>query len=335
MSCTHSSMFKKNGRCYRCEPLEVKKPKRSIKRARTVEERGIKFIERAKEVHGDTYDYSKVDYVNSKTKVIIVCKEHGEFTQRPSDNVMGQGCPTCANGVRNNKSKHTTEQFIEKAKEVHGDTYDYSKVDYVTAKTKVIIVCKEHGEFEQLPYSHITGAGCLICANGIRNNKSKHTTEQFIEKAKEVHGDTYDYSKVDYVNNSTKVIIICKEHGEFEQIPKHHLKGSGCPVCADNRYLDKPTILYYIKVEHKGLIGYKIGITTRDTLARYAQDTSSGTKITILDEVMYETGKPAYTKEQEIIKQYKQYIHPQGESMLYSGAKELFDRDVLGGTLNE
>lgn len=131
----------------------------------------------------------------------------------------------------------TKEKFILKAREKHGDKYDYSKVEYVNNHTKVCIICPEHGEFWQVPNSHLNGNGCPLCA-GLK----KRTTETFIQKAKEIHGDKYDYSKVNYINKRSKVIIICPEHGEFEQCANNHLRGQGCPECgkikAQNRIGD-------------------------------------------------------------------------------------------------
>ncbi|MEE3416938.1 MAG: hypothetical protein VZR53_16420, partial [Prevotella sp.] len=129
-------------------------------------------------------------------------------------------------------AKYTTDIFIEKAREIHADKYDYSKVNYVNNSMKVTIICPEHGEFEQTPANHLCGKGCLLCGRKQTINKRSSNTENFIIKAKEIHGDKYDYSKVNYVNNSTKVTIICPEHGEFEQTPASHLRGSGCPKCA-------------------------------------------------------------------------------------------------------
>ena len=113
-----------------------------------------------------------------------------------------------------------TKEFIAKAKAVHGDKYDYSKVNYVNSFTKVTIICPKHGEFEQTPNLHLKSQGCPNCYG----NK-KMTIEEFIKRAKEVHGDKYDYSKVKYVNALTKVTIICPIHGEFEQTPAKHLLG--------------------------------------------------------------------------------------------------------------
>ena len=179
------------------------------------------FIEKAKKVHGDKYDYSKVNYIDSKTKICIICPEHGEFWQTPSSHLRKRGCPFCANNI-----KYTNEKFIEKASAIHHNRYDYSKTKYVNNKTKVCIICPEHGEFWQTPHVHLQGKGCLKCANRFAYN-----TKDFIIEAKKIHGNKYDYSKVECINAMTKVCIICPKHGEFWQCPKDHLRGQGCPKC--------------------------------------------------------------------------------------------------------
>lgn len=117
--------------------------------------------------------------------------------------------------------------FTEKALAVHGDTYDYSRVDYVNNCTNIKIVCKSHGMFEQLPKNHLVGKGCPKCAF---KNRSLNRFD-FIKKAKKVHGKKYTYQKSSYKNNATPILITCREHGDFEQLPKHHLVGKGCPSC--------------------------------------------------------------------------------------------------------
>ena len=180
------------------------------------------FIKECRQIHGDKYDYSKVNYVNARTKVCIICPVHGEFWQLPSLHI-GQkcGCPLC-----NGTFKKTKTMFVEEARKIHGDKYDYSKVKYENIKKKVCIICPEHGEFWQTPYDHLVGHGCPKCSG-----RAKLTRDEFIEKARKVHGDKYDYSKVEYVNNSTKVCIICPEHGEFWQTASEHLRGHECPKC--------------------------------------------------------------------------------------------------------
>ena len=127
------------------------------------------------------------------------------------------------------------EHFIEKAYTVHGNKYDYSKVEYYNCKEKVCIICPEHGEFWQTPDNHLQGRGCPICRYISSSKKNTKNINDFIKKAEEVHNKKYDYSKVEYKNNSTKVCIICPEHGEFWQTPTVHIdKKQGCPKCSKN-----------------------------------------------------------------------------------------------------
>ena len=198
-----------------------------------------KFIEKAKQVHGDKYDYSKVEYINSQTKVCIICPEHGEFWQKPNSHLLGYGCNKCAIEKRSKLATKTTDSFIERAKKVHGDKYDYSKVDYKGKGMNVCIICPKHGEFWQTPHNHLSGAGCPKCKNEYISKKYSDTTETFIEKAKKVHGDKYDYSKVNYINSRTKVCIVCPEHGEFWQRPNNHLNGWGCSKCSNEKTHEK------------------------------------------------------------------------------------------------
>lgn len=156
----------------------------------------------------------------------------------------------------------TNEQFIKKARKIHGDFYDYSKVEYVNKNTKVCIICPEHGEFWQTPDNHFKGQNCPKCANVTRGDSFRDNQEDFIKRAREIHGNKYDYSKVDYINNRTKVCIVCPEHGEFWQVPYSHLKGYGCRLCNDivydtESFIKKSMELYgdeynYSKVDYAG-----------------------------------------------------------------------------------
>ncbi|RME07993.1 MAG: hypothetical protein D6816_06025 [Bacteroidetes bacterium] len=190
------------------------------------------FIDKANTVHGDKYDYSRVHYRNSTTKVEIVCPEHGSFMQAPSSHLQGNGCPKCAYEYLGENSRSSTIEFIEKARSIHGDKYDYSRVAYRNATTKVEIVCPEHGSFMQSPSIHLSGGGCPDCAHRLVGKANSDTSETFIEKARSIHGDKYDYSRVNYRNSSTKVEIVCPKHGSFMQAPYNHLQKQGCPECA-------------------------------------------------------------------------------------------------------
>ena len=205
------------------------------------------FIEKAKDIHGDKYDYSLVDYISAKTKVKIVCPEHGVFYQTASDHLCKKGCPKCG-GTK----KITQEEFVQRAKEIHGNKYDYSLVNYKNNKTKVKIICPEHEIFEQMPADHLRGVGCPFCKGGKIRKKRSITIKKFIEKAKEIHGNKYDYRLVSYKNAKTKIKIICPKHGIFEQTPNNHLlSGRGCPKCRSSRgenkirnFLQKNNILF-------------------------------------------------------------------------------------------
>lgn len=179
------------------------------------------FIEKARKVHGNKFDYSKVEYVSARTKVDIICDNGHTFQQIPNSHLSGRGCRECYG-----RYSPTTEEWIKKAKEVHGNLYDYSKVEYIGSKDKVKIICRIHGKFKQRPSHHLRGSGCIKCSHIY-----SPTTEEWIESAKEVHGDRYNYSKVKYTRSEDKVIITCPIHGDFEQIPSSHLSGSRCQKC--------------------------------------------------------------------------------------------------------
>ena len=202
------------------------------------------FVKKSKEKYGDKYDYSKVNYINSNTKVCIICPTHGEFWKSPMEFLNGSGCPKCS--LPN--SKMTTEDFIAKARETHGDKYDYSKVVYKGTIEKVCIICPIHGEFWQVARDHIKGMGCPKCSGNVRLSK-----EDFIKKAQIVHGNKYDYSKVVYKNKEEKVCIVCPEHGDFWQRASGHMRGMGCPKCSGNAKLSTEDFINKARTIH----GYK------------------------------------------------------------------------------
>ena len=140
--------------------------------------------------------------------------------------------------------KITTEEFIKRAKFVHGDAYDYTKTNFIKSSEKVCITCPKHGDFWQLPFNHLRGAICKKCDNEKKSLEKTMTIDEFIDKAKKIHGDKYDYSETKYENRRTKVNIVCHkkfkngtEHGVFSQTPGSHLRGCGCPHCRSS-YLE-------------------------------------------------------------------------------------------------
>lgn len=196
------------------------------------------FINQARKIHGDKYDYSKVEYSGKKCFVTIICPEHGEFVQRADYHLQGKGCIKCGHIVSKRKQAYTTDEFIEILRKKFGDKYDYSKIDYINKKTKITLTCPIHGDFEKTPSSLLRyDCACPMCSLENKRKMFSMGTEKFIEKANDVFHGKYDYSKVDYKNNATKVRIICPEHGEFLCTPANHLKGRGCPICKIEHYV--------------------------------------------------------------------------------------------------
>jgi len=189
------------------------------------------FVQKARAVHGNKYDYSNIVYINAVTKIKIKCFMHGNFKQLPYVHLKGSGCTKC----ENDKKKSTTNEFIKKAKNTHGDKYDYSQVNYKSAHAKVKIICPKHGEFEQVANLHIRGHECMQCSVKKRSTLRAKDLKNFIRDAKKIHSDKYDYSISIYKNSATKLKILCKKHGVFEQRPADHLKGCGCPKCKSSK----------------------------------------------------------------------------------------------------
>lgn len=212
------------------------------------------FINKAKIIHNDKYDYSQVKYINSRTKIIIICPKHGTFNQLPNSHLSRHGCKICKLESQGDKTKYTNNEFIEKCKTIHGDKYDYTEVNYVNSHTKITIICPLHNRFHQNPSNHLIGQGCPKCGIETVANSRRSTTAEFIEKAKQIHENKYDYSKVNYINNSSKVIIICPLHGEFYQDPNHHLKKSGCPNCGYKIAADKIKLTTFEFIERSKII---------------------------------------------------------------------------------
>ena len=176
-------------------------------------------------VHGDRYEYDWSTYTGTASKVRIICPTHGEFWQLPSNHFKGKGCVQCSG-----KTLWTTETFIAKSREVHGAAYRYDKVVYKSNNAPVIISCLEHGDFQQRPATHMLGGGCPKCA-GVQ----KLTQNEFIERASSKHGGRYDYSQSEYVNQQTKLTVVCTAHGAFQITAGNHLSGKGCPRCVSNK----------------------------------------------------------------------------------------------------
>jgi hypothetical protein len=236
----------------------------------TQQEKQERFIEKARKVHCDEkLDYSKVQYVNNRTHIIIIDQdldkdgnEYGEYKIMPCNFLKGQGHPK-KRGLKISKGKRSKqEEIIKRFEEVHkGEGLDYSKVNYINMHTKVCIIDPVFGEYWQDPASHLKG-----CGHPKKPKKPQNLTlEEFIERAKSVHGDRYDYSKTIYKTYRDKVTIICPKHGEFEQTAENHLYGKGCPKCGNHYSKFEDDIvntlgIKAIKHEHKILKGKEIDV---------------------------------------------------------------------------
>jgi Zn finger protein HypA/HybF involved in hydrogenase expression/very-short-patch-repair endonuclease len=217
------------------------------------------FIEKSQKIQQNPdgtpkYNYDKVNYVNNKTPVIITCPKHGDFNQIPNNHLLGKGCPKCGLDTR----KLTTKEFIEKSQKIHQNPdgtpkYNYDKVNYVHSIIPVTITCPKHGDFNQIPNSHLLGKGCPKCGG-----TQKSATQEFIEKSQKIHQNPdgtpkYNYDKVNYVHSRTPVTITCPKHGDFDtQSPKGHLQGQGCPRCRESK--GEKEIYNYIIQEY----GYEV-----------------------------------------------------------------------------
>ncbi len=205
-------------------------------------------------------------------------------------------------------AKLTTEIFIQKAQEIHGDLYDYSQTVYVNGATKVKINCHTHGEFEQRSDSHLSARGCPVCAYESKSKtQSAKARSEFVQKSQEIHNNKYAYELVDYVNAHIKVEITCPIHGSWGQTPRNHLSGRGCPHCANEasgytrtKFKDKCIknnnglgILYILGCFNtdKTEVFIKIGITSNSIKKRYCNKASMPYNYKVLHEIV---GDPEY-----------------------------------------
>jgi len=208
-----------------------------------------KFLLKSIIKHEDRYDYSLVEYESSRKKIKIICKEHGIFEQEPANHLRGQGCPMCA-GVK----KYTKDSFIMESNIVHNNFYDYSLVEYKNNKTKVKIICPEHGIFEVRPDNHKNKkSGCSKCANN-----HLYSNDEYISKCNIVHNNFYNYSLVEYKNAHDKIKIICPIHGVFEQVAYAHIKGIGCSKCSQNYNYTNNEYIKKCNIVHNNFYDYSL-----------------------------------------------------------------------------
>lgn len=206
------------------------------------------FARKAKKVHGDKYRYYAVEYKNLTTLVKIACGDHGFFEVTPDEHLNGKGCPVCDKRKREDEFRNT-------ANLIHDNKYSYRSTNYVNPSSKVIIHCSKHGDFLQTPRNHLNGKGCPKCASG------ELTTEDFIELAYKAHdNENYTYDRAVYTGTHNKLIITCYKHGDFLQAPSNHLRGDGCPVCAESGFNPAKDSVFYVYTFGK-YVGFGISNT--------------------------------------------------------------------------
>ena len=289
-------------------------------------------LERFVKIHGSKYDYSKVRFVNVDEKVCIICPEHGEFWQTPYKHInRKQGCPKCGHLRTDNFKRRTLEEVVKLAKETHKNMYDYSLIkEYKNSKEKVPIICSKHGVFFQSFEKHILQKEkCPRCSR-------KLTTEEFIKKAKEIHGNKYDYSLVDYNGSEKNIKIICSKHGVFEQTPHQHLKRSGCQKCLASRgenkirdFLSKENIVFEEQKRFNGFkkYPYDFFIPSENLLIEYNGEQH-------YEPVEYFGGVNQLTKQQNNDKVKEKYARDNGYKLLtipywdYKIIEEILEKEI-------
>jgi hypothetical protein len=207
----------------------------------------LEFITKVNEIHKNKYSYEKSVYINNTTELIITCKTHGDFEQRPTDHLQGCGCPYCAGNI-----KKTNEKFAQEANIIHNNKFDYSLVNYESNHENIIIICPTHGIFHQLPKHHLNGEGCPECAY----DNFRMTKKEFINRSFEKNGDVFDYSLVVFKKNSDLVTLICKKHKyEFKRTVSNILEGVNCPLCS-GRVNNTEELIYKCNIVHNNKYSY-------------------------------------------------------------------------------
>lgn len=187
------------------------------------------FIKKSKNIHGDKYDYSKAEYINTKTKIKIICNKCNiESNENLNNHFRKKNCQNC---IYINKCN----EYFNKARNIHGDKYDYSKSEYINASTNITIKCNKcNNNFKQIAKNHLKNYGCNPCYN-----YQCITTKQYIEKAKNIHGEKYDYSEVNYINSITHINLKCNKcNKKYTQNPSTHLKLENCSWCGPKKHMN-------------------------------------------------------------------------------------------------
>lgn len=208
------------------------------------------FVHESNIIHNNKYNYSKAIYKNSQTKIEIICPVHGSFFQLPNNHkIQKRGCRTCSTIKASKSQKISNSDFIKTASKKHNNFYTYEKSIYINYHTKIKITCPLHSFFWQEPASHLNGCGCPQCKYNKFKNERIKSISQFITDANNIHNFKYYYNKSIYSGAFKKLIISCKNHGDFLQTPTNHLTGKGCPNCGYNISIPEIEFLNYMNLK--------------------------------------------------------------------------------------
>jgi hypothetical protein len=218
---------------------------------------------------GDLYDYSKItEYKNNKQQLPIVCHKHGEFPMSANSHLRGRGCPKCADERTGDRCRMTLADFLRRAKEIHGERYDYSLVTedtFTDSHTDIEIICSKHGKFKQSPHEHLSGRGCYWCGKESMAQKQALTRDDIVRRCNEIFDNKYDYSLfTEYHSKKDIIQVICPKHGAWPVSVSNHLyRQSGCPSCKRSlgeeriaKFLDDNNVEYFeqYRVQNESLL---------------------------------------------------------------------------------
>jgi hypothetical protein len=278
-------------------------------------------VSRMTAIHGDRYDYSNVVYASVHSKITVGCKDHGDFETTFSNHthkVSPRGCPTCGLLARAAKRTRGVDDFLAAAGAVHGDTYDYSCIDYKNNKTKVEIICSKHKAFWQTPEKHKTGQGCPECGGN-----RPIDLPLFLKKCADKHGSKYSYHLVDetyFTGAAVKVPVVCHEHGAFNMLYANHLFGQGCPKCARYGFnVSKPGTLYVLQDGSR----VKVGITNRSIAIRLKEINKPCGNFAVAQTYFFTDGRQCADLETSLLRYMRS--HYKASEGSFSGVTESFE----------
>lgn len=285
--------------------------------------------ETLKRIHNNKYDYAQTVYKTKRLNIKYKCPVHGEVVQNAGEHIRGHGCHACAR--KENKLpliQKVKDNLINDFKKIHGDTYDYTKVEYKDSNAKVVITCKIHGDFYQNCIKHKNGSGCPACGTLSRTR----TKEQFLQEAKKNLGKTYIYLNLkEYLKVKDHIEFVCPFHGVQKQTVLGHLKGTGCTQClrkelrwSRKSFENQKTTLYYVKINNL----YKIGLTKRNVFKRFETETLIRNSVEIISLWEFKNGGIAYDLEIECLKATKEYAI-KTELLRKGGNSEIRKENVL------